>query len=94
MIRSVSGLMVSSHRHRVRPARNCAGVLPRAFPDFVPTEVSEIEDPQALDMLSKLQRVNVATEDAPAGVPTCVYGTPPAGTGPVLLMLHGFDSSS
>jgi len=48
-----------------------------AFPSFVPSDVEAIEDPAALTMLSKLQRIAVPTPGCPDGVPTSYYSRRP-----------------
>lgn len=82
--------------HRVTGLRDakCTG---GAFPDFLPKEMEEVEDPACIAMAKKLQVVDVSmpTEFATGNVGTCFAKTdvPSSPDGHPLLLLHGFDSS-
>lgn len=86
-----------SHGHVTAVAAAAAGAR---FPDFIPKEVSEIQEPACLDLIRGMQRkaIKVPVSVAPAGtVDTAYVATSrvkgPASTASPMLFLHGFDSS-
>jgi hypothetical protein len=85
------------HRSATAIAAATAGAR---FPDFIPKEVAEIQEPACLDFIRAMQRkeIRVPTSVAPAGtVDTAYVATSrvkgPASTAAPMLFLHGFDSS-
>ncbi|CAM9144883.1 unnamed protein product [Laminaria digitata] len=81
-----------------RPAGSHSSSRVRLFPEYVPSDISEIQESAALELARKMRRVPVSVPESMA--PSAAIGTNfvETGTGGAkgedpILMLHGFDSS-
>lgn len=82
---------------RLGRARVRASAVPSAWPAWMPADIALVSEPAALELARSIERADVTVDASIADGPirTAFYRTPDSvgGTGPPLLLLHGFDSS-